>query len=128
MNPTALLSCNSTASDLSICSQQIAQKNENRFHRRTCDRPIFDDGRVQALSEIILPLIKVKVIDKISGQSCTATKPSVTHESVFPEYYAKKRIEGKPHRFAMTHVAKKLLRVIYTLQTSNVTYNLDLIR
>ena len=54
--------------------------------------------------------------------------PLITHEPVFAEYYAKKRAEGKPHRVAMTHVAKKLLRVIYTLQTTNVAYNPDLIR
>ena len=54
--------------------------------------------------------------------------PLITNESVFAEYYAKKRAEGKPHRVAMTHVAKKLLRVIYTLQTTNVTYDPNLIR
>ena len=53
---------------------------------------------------------------------------SFTHEPVFAEYYAKKRAEGKPHRVAMTHVAKKLLRVIYTLQTREITYDPDLIR
>lgn len=54
--------------------------------------------------------------------------PLITNEPVFAEYYAKKRAEGKPHRVAMTHVAKKLLRVIFTLQTTNVTYNPELIR
>lgn len=54
--------------------------------------------------------------------------PLVTNEPVFAEYYAKKRAEGKPHRVAMTHVAKKLLRVIYTLQTKNVRYDPNLIR
>ena len=54
--------------------------------------------------------------------------PLITHEPVFAEYYAKKRAEGKPHRVAMTHVAKKLLRVIYTLQTREITYDPDLIR
>lgn len=54
--------------------------------------------------------------------------PLVTNEPVFAEYYAKKRAEGKPHRVAMTHIAKKLLRVIYTLQTKNITYDADLIR
>ena len=54
--------------------------------------------------------------------------PLITNEPVFAEYYAKKRAEGKPHRVAMTHVAKKLLRVIYTLQTTNVTYDPELIR
>lgn len=54
--------------------------------------------------------------------------PLITHEPVFAEYYAKKRAEGKPYRVALTHVAKKLLRVIYTLQTKNIPYNADLIR
>jgi transposase len=54
--------------------------------------------------------------------------PLITNEPVFAEYYAKKRSEGKPYRVAMTHVAKKLLRVIYTLQTTNVTYDPELIR
>ncbi len=54
--------------------------------------------------------------------------PLITNEPVFAEYYAKKRAEGKPHRVAMTHVAKKLLRVVYTLQTKNILYNADLIR
>ena len=54
--------------------------------------------------------------------------PLVSNEPVFAEYYAKKRAEGKPHRLAMTHVAKKLLRVIYTLQTKNIPYDSSLIR
>lgn len=54
--------------------------------------------------------------------------PLVNHEPTFAEYYAKKRAEGKPHRVAMTHVAKKLLRVIYTLQTKGITYDPLLIR
>lgn len=54
--------------------------------------------------------------------------PLVINEPVFAEYYAKKRSEGKTHRVALTHVAKKLLRVIYTLQTRNLTYDPDLIR
>ena len=49
--------------------------------------------------------------------------PLVSNEPVFAEYYAKKRAEGKSHRLAMTHVAKKLLRVIYTLQTRNIPYD-----
>ncbi len=54
--------------------------------------------------------------------------PLITFEPVFAEYYAKKRAEGKTHRVALTHVAKKLLRVIYTLQTKNVCYDPNLIR
>ena len=52
-----------------------------------------------------------------------ACQPLIIHEPVFAEYYAKKRAEGKPHRVALTHVAKKLLRIIYTLQTKNIPYD-----
>lgn len=54
--------------------------------------------------------------------------PLITNEPVFAEYYAKKRAEGKPHRVALTHVAKKLLRVIYTMQTRNIRYDPTMIR
>ena len=54
--------------------------------------------------------------------------PLIKNEPTFADYYAKKRAEGKPHRVAMTHVAKKLLRVIYTLQTKNILYNAELVR
>ena len=57
-----------------------------------------------------------------------ATLPLITFEPVFAEYYAKKRAEGKAHRVALTHVAKKLLRVIYTLQTKNISYDPAMIR
>jgi len=49
--------------------------------------------------------------------------PLITHNIVFAEYYAKKRAEGKPYRVALSHVAKKLIRVIYALQTQNVPFN-----
>ena len=57
-----------------------------------------------------------------------ACLPLITYEPVFAEYYAKKRAEGKPHRVALTHVAKKLLRVIYTLQIKNISYDPTMIR
>lgn len=44
----------------------------------TSDRPIFDDGRVQTLSCIILPLGQAEVIDKISEQPCQAAKPTIS--------------------------------------------------
>ncbi len=52
----------------------------------------------------------------------------VNNEPTFAAYYAKKRAEGKEHRVALTHVAKKLLRVIYSLQTKELSYNPDLVR
>ena len=52
----------------------------------------------------------------------------VNYEPTFAMFYAKKRAEGKPHRVALSHVVKKLLRVIYTLQTKNLPYNCDSVR
>lgn len=45
------------------------------------------------------------------------------HEHVFTEYYYKKRNEGKSHRVALSHVAKKLVRVIYKLETTNTQFD-----
>lgn len=52
----------------------------------------------------------------------------VNYEPTFAMFYAKKRAEGKPHRVALSHVVKKLLRVVYTLQTKNIAYNAELVR
>ena len=52
----------------------------------------------------------------------------VNYEPTFAEYYAKKRAEGKTYRVALSHVAKKLVRVIFTLQTKNLIYDPDAIR
>ena len=45
------------------------------------------------------------------------------HEPIFTEFYYKKRSEGKSHRVALTHVAKKLVRIIYKLESENITFN-----
>ena len=52
----------------------------------------------------------------------------VNYEPTFAMFYSKKRAEGKPHRVALSHVVKKLLRVIYTLQTKNIAYDADFVR
>lgn len=39
------------------------------------------------------------------------------------DYYLKKRSEGKCHRVALSHVCKKLLRVIYKLETQNIQFD-----
>ncbi len=52
----------------------------------------------------------------------------VNYEPTFAMFYAKKRAEGKPHRVALSHVVKKLLRVVYTLQTKNIAYDAELVR
>jgi len=50
------------------------------------------------------------------------------HEPIFTEYYYKKRAEGKAHNVVLTHVAKKLIRVIYKLETGNTTFDSSKLR
>ncbi len=45
------------------------------------------------------------------------------HEPIFTTYYYKKRNEGKAHRVALSHVAKKLVRVIYKIETSDTPFD-----
>ena len=49
----------------------------------------------------------------------------VNYEPTFAEYYAKKRAEGKTYRVALSHTAKKLIRVLFALQTQNLVYDPD---
>lgn len=52
----------------------------------------------------------------------------IIHNSTFYEYYHKKRNEGKCHRVALSHVVKKLIRVIFKLEKDNLMFNSDLLR
>ena len=54
--------------------------------------------------------------------------PLIRFDPVFASYYHKKRLEGKPHRVALSHTAKKLVRVIYTLETQGIDYNASKLR
>lgn len=54
--------------------------------------------------------------------------PLIRFDPVFASYYHKKRLEGKPHRVALSHVAKKLIRVIYTLETQGIDYDASKLR
>lgn len=47
---------------------------------------------------------------------------------VFATYYHKKRAEGKSHRVALSHVAKKLVRLIYTLETNGIDFDASKLR
>lgn len=49
--------------------------------------------------------------------------PLIQYNMVFAEYYAKKRNEGKTHRVACSHVIKKLIRVIYTLEKNDIDFD-----
>ena len=54
--------------------------------------------------------------------------PLIQYNIVFAEYYAKKRAEVKPHRVACSHLVKKLLRVIYTLETKRIDFDPEKLR
>ena len=47
------------------------------------------------------------------------------HNPVFYDYYLKKKQEGKHHRVALVHLAKKLVRVIHHLETNQLDYDLN---
>lgn len=50
------------------------------------------------------------------------------YSPTFYDYYLKKRSEGKCHRVALSHVSKKLIRVIYTLEKNNNNFNPSLLK
>jgi len=53
-----------------------------------------------------------------------ATKFVCHWDPTFADYLAKKRSEGKHYNVAISHVAKKLVRLIYALEKSRQPYNL----
>ena len=53
-----------------------------------------------------------------------ATKLVCNWNPVFVEYLAKKRAEGKHYNVAISHAAKKLVRLIFALQKSGQSYKL----
>lgn len=44
------------------------------------------------------------------------------HSPTFYEYYRKKKSEGKCHRVALSHVAKKLVRIIFLLESQRTPF------
>lgn len=50
------------------------------------------------------------------------------YNRVFYDYYTKKKLEGKPHRVAMTHLAKKLIRIIFYLEKNKVFFDQSLLK
>ena len=50
------------------------------------------------------------------------------YSPTFYDYYLKKRSEGKCHRVALSHVCKKLIRVIYSLEKYNNDFNPSLLK
>jgi len=54
--------------------------------------------------------------------------PLIQYNIVFAEYYAKKIAEGKTHRVACSHLIKKLIRVIFTLEKNDIDFDPEKLR
>ncbi len=50
------------------------------------------------------------------------------YSPTFYDYYLKKRSEGKCHRVALSHVCKKLIRVIHSLEKNNIDFDPSLLK
>lgn len=50
------------------------------------------------------------------------------YNPAFYTYYRKKRDEGKSHRVAISHVARKLVRIIYKLETEHIDFDLSVVK
>ena len=50
------------------------------------------------------------------------------YNPAFYSYYRKKRDEGKSHRVAISHVARKLVRIIYKLETEHIDFDLSFVK
>ena len=50
------------------------------------------------------------------------------YSPTFYDYYLKKRSEGKCHRVALSHVCKKIIRVIYCLEKNNIDFDPSLLK
>jgi hypothetical protein len=53
----------------------------------------------------------------------------IVHNPTFYSYYSKKHHqEGKNHRVALSHVVRKLVRIIYHLEVTNQDFNSNLLK
>ena len=50
------------------------------------------------------------------------------YNPVFYAYYDKKKLEGKHHRVALVHIAKKLVRIIHHLETNKLKFDSRLLK
>jgi len=53
---------------------------------------------------------------------------SLVHNSYLYDFYLKKRNEGKAHRVALSHVARKLTSIIYSLEKNDVDFDFNKMR
>ena len=54
--------------------------------------------------------------------------PVIRHNPAFNNYYHLKRNQGKGHLCALGHCVRKLLRIIYHLETNNLSFDINLLK
>ena len=57
-----------------------------------------------------------------------AAEMQLIHNPILYEYYLKKRNEGKVHIVALSHVARRLIRIIFSLEKHNSDFDSDKMR
>ena len=57
-----------------------------------------------------------------------ASQMVIVHNSELYDYYLKKRNQGKHHRVALSHVARKLIRIIFHLEKNNIDFDPNKVR
>ena len=74
-------------------------------------------GRMNKKGSVVLRRILVNCAESI-----------LMYNPAFYSYYKKKRDEGKTHRVAISHVARKLVRIIYKLETEHIDFDLSIVK
>ncbi|MGM9877996.1 MAG: IS110 family transposase, partial [Bacilli bacterium] len=54
--------------------------------------------------------------------------PVIRHNPIFNDYYHLKRSQGKGHLCALGHCVRKLLRIIYHLETNNLKFDINYLK
>lgn len=53
---------------------------------------------------------------------------SLIHNPILYDFYKKKKLEGKHHLVALSHVAKRIVRIIYHLEKNNIDFDITKMR
>ena len=116
----------------------IRQINQDliRISKEAADGKAFVAGDITMTGEQLAPMGSMQFEDLIeiykeqmayqleAGADLFVVETMMIHAPVFYDFYHKKRDEGKAHRVALSHLARKLVRLIYKLETSHTRFDL----
>ena len=57
-----------------------------------------------------------------------ASEMMLIHNPILYDYYLKKRNEGKSHYVALSHIARRLTRIIFYLEKNDTDFNIHKMR